>query len=75
MKIYVWLPTYSASAVKPVSSFARWLENPLNLLATVVIAVRLLTIWNSFWRIGPNEIGLSRAKPVGEFACSGCSLF
>ncbi len=39
-----------------------WLENPYNLLATVLAVILLLTIWNSFWTIGPMEIGLVRKR-------------
>jgi hypothetical protein len=39
-----------------------WLENPLDLLATIIAAILLLTVWNSFWTIGPMEIGLVRKR-------------
>jgi hypothetical protein len=38
------------------------LENPWILLATVIVLIPLITIWNSFWTIGPMEIGLVRKR-------------
>src|SRR5579862_7012386 len=38
--------------------------HPLLLLAAAILAAFLLTVWNSFWTIGPTEVGLVR-KRVG----------
>lgn len=39
-----------------------WLEEPWHLLVAVVAILLTLTVWNSFWTIGPTEIGLVRKR-------------
>lgn len=39
-----------------------WLENPWHFLAAFIVFVLLISLWNSFWSIGPTEIGLVRKR-------------
>ncbi|MGD0192859.1 MAG: SPFH domain-containing protein [Rhizomicrobium sp.] len=53
-----------------------WLDNAYVLLAMLVAVVVLVIVWNSFWTVGPTEIGLVRKRvSMGKLKSGGPVAF